>query len=337
MRVLTAGFLVADVIAADLPRISDPGETTFAPLGIHLAIGGHPANVSVDLLQLGTAQGEVGVVGAVGTDTFGDFIEKSLREKGVVTHLKRVKDVGSTSDVVLVVKGEDRRFHVDLGASWHFDPDELLSVLRKEKPRLLYVATGICGELDKRLAEVLREGKRLGCVNFVDLATPYGKGWDFIREPLKWTDVFHCNDAEAMKITETKGLDEARDELVKMGAKMVFVTLGTQGATLQDSRDVLLEQEPFRVDAVDPTGAGDAFCAGIISEIIQRDLLSEIVVGLDLDSVKHLLTVGQAAGAICTTGVGATTTVTRENLDRLLADQGRKVEALTRIRRGREA
>jgi len=337
LQVLTAGFLVADVIAADLPRISNPGETTFAPIGIHLAIGGHPANVSVDLLQLGFDRGEVGLVGTVGTDMFGDFIDKTLKEKGVVTDLKRVKDVGTTSDEILVVKGEDRRFHVDLGASWRFEPEELLSALRREKPGLLYVAVGICGKLDERLAEVLREGKRLGCINFVDLATPYGKGWDFIREPLKWTDIFHCNDSEAMEITEAEGLAEARTGLVDMGVKMVFVTLGTQGASLEDSRGILLEQAPFRVDSVDPTGAGDAFCAGIISEVIRRDLLGKVTVGLDLEEMKHLLTVGQATGAICTTGVGATTTVIRENLDRLLSDQGEEVETNTRIHGGRQS
>jgi sugar/nucleoside kinase (ribokinase family) len=337
LLVLAAGFLVADVIAADLPKVSDPGEITFAPIGIHLAIGGHPANVSVDLLQLGIAQGEVGLVGAVGTDVFGDFVEKTLKEKGVITHLKRVKDVGTTSDAILVVKGEDRRFHVDLGASWHFDPDELLSVLRREKPSLLYVAVGICGRLDERLAEVLEEGKRLGCITFVDLAAPYGKGWDFIRGPLKWTDIFHCNDAEAMNITGAKGLDEAKNGLITMGAKMVFVTLGTKGATLQDSRGVSMEQTQFRVDAVDPTGAGDAFCAGIITEMIRGSLLGKLASGLNLESMKHLLTVGQATGAVCTMGVGATTTVTRENLDRLLAGQGKRVEAGTRILRGREA
>ena len=337
MQVLTAGFLVADIIAADLPKVSDPGEVTFAPIGISLAIGGHPANVSVGLLQLGIARGEVGLVGAVGTDVFGDFMEKTLKERGVVTHLRRVPSVGTTSDAILVVKGEDRRFHVDLGASWHFDPDELLSVLQKEKPSLLYVAVGICGRLDDRLAEVLEKGKGLGCVTFVDLAAPYGKGWDFIQGPLKWTDIFHCNDAEAMNITGTGEPTEARNGLVAMGAKMVFVTLGAKGATVQDFRGVLMEQAPFRVNAVDPTGAGDAFCAGIIAEIMRGKLLGKIAAGLDPEDMKHLLTVGQATGAICTMGVGATTTVTRQNLDRLLASQGKEVETGTRIHRRQEA
>ena len=328
---------MADIIAADLPKVSGPGEVTFAPIGIHLAIGGHPANVSVDLLQLGIARGEVGLVGAVGTDVFGDFMEKTLKERGVITHLKRVPGVGTTSDSILVVKGEDRRFHVDLGASWHFDPDELLSVLRREKPSLLYVAVGICGRLDDRLAEVLEKGKGLGCVTLVDLAAPYGKGWDFIQEPLKWTDIFHCNDVEAMNITGAKTPSEAKNGLVAMGAKIAFVTLGTKGATVQDFRGVTMEQAPFGVDAVDPTGAGDAFCAGIITEMMRGNLLGRIATGLDLENMKHLLTVGQATGAICTMGVGATTTVTRQNLGHLLASQGREVEAGTRIHRGQEA
>lgn len=334
MNVLTAGFLVADVIAADLPKISDPGELTFAPRGIRLAIGGHPANVSVDLLQLGMSRGEVGLVGAVGQDMFGDFIERELQRSGVLTDLIRVPGVGTTSDAILVVKGEDRRFHVDLGASWHFEPDRLLEAVREERPKLLYVATGICGKLDERLADVLAEGKRLGCATFVDLVTPFGKGWDFIHEPLKWTDVLHCNEFEAAKITGARDPKLARRAIIDMGVRLLFVTAGSAGATAYDHRGTSIEQPPFSVQAVDPTGAGDAFCAGVTLELFHGHLLDRLREGLDARGLRRLLTVGQAAGAICTTGVGATTAVTKENLERLLSEQGDKVEESTKATGG---
>lgn len=337
MKVLTAGFLVADVIAADLPKISSPGEVTYAPRGIRLTIGGHPANVSVDLLQLGMQEGEVGLVGAVGDDVFGEFMETALRRKGVITELQKVHGVTTTLDMILVVRGEDRRFHVDLGASWHYDPNRLVMAMRKEKPKLLYVATGICGKLDDRLAEVLAEGKRLGCVTFVDLASPYGKGWEYIHEPLKWTDVFHCNDFEAAKIAGVEDLKLARKKLIDMGTRLLFVTNGSVGATLSDWRGVMMEQTSFEVQAIDPTGAGDAFCAGVMLELFRGDFLDSVHTGLDAESMKRVLKIGQAAGAICTTGVGATTAVTKENLDGLLMRQGKRVEASTKLTGGKAA
>ena len=53
MLVTCAGILICDIIAADLQKISNPGEVTFTPSGIKLCIGGHSANVSIDLMKLG--------------------------------------------------------------------------------------------------------------------------------------------------------------------------------------------------------------------------------------------------------------------------------------------
>ena len=61
----------------------------------------------------------------------------------------------------------------------------------------------------------------------------------------------------------------------------------------------------FDVSHVDATGTGDALCAGIINAIIGNGL------GLDQinDLLVDLLLAGQATGAACVTGVGATTNV----------------------------
>ncbi|MBO3757627.1 MAG: hypothetical protein JTT14_00745, partial [Candidatus Brockarchaeota archaeon] len=77
VEVLTSGFIVADIIAADLPKIADPGRLIFAPRGIKLTIGGHPCNVSIDLIQLGLEKGSVGIVGAIGKDVFGSFVRNT--------------------------------------------------------------------------------------------------------------------------------------------------------------------------------------------------------------------------------------------------------------------
>jgi len=331
MRVLTAGFLVADIIAADLPKVSEPGELTFAPRGIRLTLGGHPSNVSIDLMQLGLKPGAVGIVGTVGRDIFGEFAEKTLKDKGVVAYLSGVNEAGTTSDMILVVKGEDRRYHVDLGASWHFEPEELLKVLRNERPEILYVAVGICGRLDDGLAAVLEEAKGLGSVTFVDLVSPYGKGWDFIHKALRWTDVFHCNDLEARGITGGGDLHGSMKGLVGMGVGIALVTLGKNGAALSDSHGTTIEQPGFDVNAIDPTGAGDAFCSGVILELLSEGLLKELETGTEPKRLAHLLMVGQAAGAICTTDVGTTTAVRREKLERLMAEQGGKVMSETRF------
>jgi sugar/nucleoside kinase (ribokinase family) len=72
----------------------------------------------------------------------------------------------------------------------------------------------------------------------------------------------------------------------------------------------------FAVPQEDATGTGDALCAGIINAIIGKS------VGLDQihdpDLLVDLLLAGQATGAACVTGVGATTNVRPEIIERIM-------------------
>lgn len=336
MLVTCVGILVSDIIAADLPKVSDPGELIFVPSGIELCVGGHSANVSIDLIKLGLPKGRVSSVGAVGEDLFGDFIEGQLKKHGVVTHLERKRRSGTSKDLILVVKGQDRRFHVNIGANWLLNPNHVRAVLKKEKPYVFYVgATGLLGKFDEQLSDILREAQRLNCITFVDPATPYKHGWKNVISSLKWTDVFHCNNVEALSMTGEEELEDATKTLINKGAKLVTVTMGERGL-IAGTKEFMLNLPAFRVPVIDPTGAGDAFCAGMIYGIIQVMHRKRIeILGLSIKSLTRILLEGEAAGAACVTAVGTTTAVTRENVDKLLREQGSTIlkRALTSLKR----
>jgi len=334
MRVLASGFIVADMILAELPKIADPGHIVFAKKSVKLTVGGHPCNVSIDLIQLGLEKGSVGIVGAIGRDVFGWFIKSVLEEKGVVTHLLELAETGTTKNIALVVKGEDRRFHLDLGASLHLDPDFVSKKVLEVKPRIFYAASGLCGEFDERLGEVLKTAKKTGSLTFVDMVEPYGRQWDYIVEHLDYADFFHCNDIELKNIFKTDSLAYGMREVSKRVNGITFITLGEKGALAVLKNGKYVRQKGFKVEVVDPTGAGDAFSAGIIFTLLKNRMfrgLSEI----PLEDLKRILMAGQAAGAVCVTGVGTTTNVTRENFDSIINLQGeeglRSTEVLSLI------
>ncbi|MBS7614622.1 carbohydrate kinase family protein [Candidatus Bathyarchaeota archaeon] len=334
MQVTCAGILVVDIIAADLPKISSPGELTFTSRGIEVHMGGHAGNVSIDLRKLGLPQGEVSCVGAVGEDVFGDFLENLLKSHGLVTHLQRMREAGTSKDMVLVVSGEDRRFHTDIGANWHLSPEHVTSVLEDEKPTILYTGgIGITGRFDEELPTVLQKAKEMNCLTFLDAVKPYKRGWDLIFPALKVTDIFHCNQDEAKGMTGKDDPKEAARALIKKGASLVIISMGEKGLIAM-TRNLLLEMPSFKVQVVDPTGAGDAMCAGIISGLLKtmgrkRFGLSEI----STNDLPAVLLEGEAAGAACVTMVGTTTAVTERNVKRLLDEQGREVLNRTRIRK----
>ena len=332
MLVTCAGILVADIFAVDIPKVSDPGELTFVPKGIQMYAGGHSANVSIDLREMGLAEGEVSSVGAVGEDPFGDFVEDVLRNHGVVTHLQRVRGVGTSKDLILVVRGQDRRYHVDIGANWHLDPDRVLSIVTEENPIVLYVGgPGMMGEFDEKLNQFLRRSKDGNCLTLVDPVTPQGGKWDSILRASKWMDILHCNSLEASNMTGHQNPKEAAEDLVRKGIGLVIVTLGELGLIAR-TEEITLEMPALKVPIVDPSGAGDAFCSGIIHGLIEKTQRSS----LDMSTLSHrdlceVMLKGAVAGAACVTAVGATTAVNRQNVERLLGEQGSGVLKNTSI------
>jgi sugar/nucleoside kinase (ribokinase family) len=332
VMVTCAGIVVADIFAADLPKISAPGEVTFAPQGIEMHVGGHSANVSINLRQMGLAEGRVSSVGAVGDDLFGKFIESTLKSHGVVTHLQMVHETGSCKDLVLVVKGEDRRYHVDAGASSYLSPDNVRSVVAKERPMIFYVgATGMLAKFDEKLAYILRTAKGYDCLTFIDPVVPHKGEWGFLFPALKWIDIFHCNDTEASGITGQKDPRKAARVLIKEGVKLAIISMGERGVLAQTSR-VTLEMPALKVPVIDPSGAGDAFCSGTIYKLVKKASGTQLdVSGLSVEDLTNIFLEGAAAGAACVTAIGTTTAVTRENVDRLLDEHGLEILKSTSV------
>jgi len=336
MLVTTCGIIVADVIAAALPYVPKPGRVLFSTRGIGLHLGGHASNVSVDLCKLGLRGEEVSLIGSIGEDIFGDFIEKELGKQGIVTHLDRIKQVETSKSMVLDVKGEDRRLVHRMGASWHLDPRKVLRTLKIDVPVVFYVgAAGMLGEFDLKLPRILKQAKGLGCVTFVDAVIPYRRPSNVIAPALRWTDILHSNDTEAMEISGEKTISRAAKTLVQQGAKVVTVTRGSEGGMALTS-NLLLNFPSFPIKSVDPLGAGDAFCAGMIIKMLEcqrkgiMDGTRAFLLDLSLDQFTDVIMYGAAAGAACCLSEGTTTSVTRRNVQKLLREQSTRFREKTR-------
>jgi len=322
--VTCAGIMVADIILADLPKVCQPGELVFAPRGISLHIGGHAANVPIDLIKLGLGRDEVSTVGTVGKDPYGDFIESILAEHGIQIHIRKIEEAGTAKSVILVVRGEDRRVYHDVGANYFLDPDYVKAILREERPLIFYVgATGLLGRFDEQLSDVLEVAKAQNCLTFVDPVTPYQHGWEHIREALELVDVFHCNNFEASDMTGISDFREALRSISEEGAKLAIVSTGEKGLVAA-AKKIVFEMPAFKVPVVDPTGAGDAFCAGIIQALVEMDKLRDIS-KLSTNNIVDILLRGEAAGAACVTGVGTTTSVTAKKVNELMLQQGPEI------------
>ncbi|RLF16378.1 MAG: hypothetical protein DRJ66_03170 [Thermoprotei archaeon] len=330
VEILACGFLVVDIVVADIDRIANPGETIFVHRGIEISIGGHPANVAIDLVKLGIRPDIIGVSGAVGNDMFGDFIERTLRSYGLNVFLQRV-NMSTNKNVILVVRGEDRRFHVEIGASRMYAPSLVKKLIERERPRIFYLASGILDQVDNKIEEIFRTAKEHGAITFADVVKPYGKGWDYIIPAMEYIDIFHCNDKEAVNIAHTESLEEAIDFIIERGVKLLLITMGGRGA-IGASKCVRIMQKAFKVRVIDPTGAGDGFCAGIIYKLMEMKIRNlDKLIAMKEELVRMIL-YAQAVGAMACTAPGTTSGVTKRRVEELIGDQGKELLMSTTIR-----
>jgi sugar/nucleoside kinase (ribokinase family) len=292
---ICAGILVADHVCEPVARMPLPGELVLTPR-MHLTTGGHASNVSTDLARLGRT---VEVVGVVGEDVFGDFIEHTLTTAGVsCTHLRRSRFNPTSGTLVINCQGEDRRFIHNTGASADFTGKELTPEIIR-RGRVLYLGGYcLCRELSaENVARAFQAARKAGIPTVLDvvIADP-NAAWEQLRPVLPFTDFFLPNTDEAHAITGILDPVEQAEQFRQAGAKTVVITCGDQGAVLL-SDEARLRSEVYAVDYVDGTGSGDAFSAGFVHALLS-----------DAD-LETCLRYGSALGASCVRAAGASTGV----------------------------
>ncbi len=319
--------MVADIIAANLPRIAEPGELIFTPLGIQMTIGGHCANVSINLRKLGIPKGKISAIGAVGMDPFGDFIEQTLIKYDIKTHISRVK-IGTSKDLILVIKNTDRRCHVEVGANLCLKKQKILEIIQKEPPNIFYLGgAGLLGKLDREIAQICAVASELNVLTFVDIVQPFQKDWDYLESAFKYIDIFHCNKGELLGLTNASSIEKGLKTLIQKGVQFALVSDGPNGLYALTRSNLQIKQPAFSVSVVDPTGAGDALCSGIIYHLIKNFIPQKLkapfsILNLSAAELSKILMFGQACSAACIMAIGTTTGVDYKIIEDLIKHQG---------------
>ena len=235
----------------EFPR---PGETIFGR-EFHLGFGGKGANQAVAARLCGA---RVSMVARVGDDLFGPATIQNFSARGIDTsHVQVTKGVSSGVAPIFVDSGGQNRILVVKGAN-----DALLPADVDAAEDLLRTADCIVMQLEIPLETVyytLRRGRELGVRTILNPAP--GQRVDLAQLADADYVVPNETEAEALSGLEVTNLHEARNcavDLLRNGVRRVIVTLGANGALL--ANDETLEHiQPYPVDAVDTTGAGDAF------------------------------------------------------------------------------
>jgi sugar/nucleoside kinase (ribokinase family) len=210
----------------------------------------------------------VAVAGKLGADIQGDFVMSELRKRGVdITYIRRTANCATSGTVVINVTGEDRRYLHCIGANAEFRFDDL-DMGALDGARLLYFGGYLALPSFNALvlARLMREAKVRDLTTVLDVTMPAGEafGMESVAPVLRYTDYFLPNQEEAARLTgESQEHNQARRLGDLNSDCTVIITRGRRGP-LARRRGRFIDAQPFPMDSVDESGAGDAFSAGLI-------------------------------------------------------------------------
>ncbi len=327
-RVVDSGVHTPDVLVAGetLVDLVPMGSGSLATVsGFAHRTGGAPANLASGLAAVGHSPPALWT--RLGDDPFGDFLLSALAGHGLDGEFVQRGDAPTALAVVAPTEDDGPRFSFyERGtATLAFDPDDAPDPARFE---CVHVSGVPLAHPEGRramlaLAERASDAGRLVSVdpNYrPELWRRPDDAGDALGRLCSHADLLCCSAADLAPF----GLDSlARDDpeaaasaLLDAGPDTVFLTRGDDGATVASDATGADERVTHSlpavdIDAVDATGAGDAFCAGV---------LAEFAPGLSAADLRDVLAFASAAGALATTQRGGFGALSDEAAVRRLAE-----------------
>lgn len=282
-RVCVVGSTNLDLVAT-AHRLPHPGETVLGH-GYSEHPGGKGLNQAVAAARAGAS---TALVSAVGDDPAGTLLVEVMRTDGIdIGRVARVGGVPTGRALIGVADSGENSIIVVPGANDHVPlgelPDADIVLAQLEVPLDVIIHT-------------FRQARASGATTVLNPAPARHLPADL----LELCDIVIPNEHELELLGGV-------DALLRAGARSVVITRGAAGADLHDASG-RHHVEPFRVDAVDTTGAGDTFCGSLCALLAAGSTLATA------------LRYASAAAAISTTRPGAVSSIpTRSETESFIA------------------
>ncbi len=239
-----------------LDRYPEKGETVKGH-SFRTGAGGKGLNQAFAAAKLG---GHVHFLGAVGKDAFGEMMVAQLNSVGVdVSSVHVREDIASGVALIEVCHGENE-IALDLGANETIQEAEIDAFFQNAKPGDLFLTQGE-NNADS-LAKSLQKAHQLGLKTLLNPA-PANKA---MAGSFPNVDLLIPNETEASLLSGKPSYEEAAKSF---SVPDVVVTLGKEGYFVLNKEESYREPA-IHLQAIDTTGAGDAFC-GALCYFLSKD------------------------------------------------------------------
>lgn len=246
--ILVVGDVIDDTVVIPTGPIRADTDT---PSTIRRVAGGSAANTAAWLAALGA---DVAFVGAVHR---ADVERHTALLPGVEVHLQATD--AATGAIIVLVQGADRSMLTDRGANAELDFDAIPDALIRAHVHL--TGHSMAASDGTAFARFLRRAKSLGATISVSpgsVAYIDALGAERFGAVIAGADVLFASLAEGAALA---GTPDPAEIAARVDAPTLVLTLGADGVIVDDVRIPAVTAP----EVVDPTGAGDAFCAGFLA------------------------------------------------------------------------
>jgi len=250
--------------------------------------GGAAMNTAATLVGLG---GRAGIIGMIGTDRNGNFLLQKLDECKIDIARLRVNDKPTFTNDIKVSPHERGIAHTTKYCGVDLLAEEDLAYMSASRAILI----GLRNQLFTQCAEFAAREKII----------LYISAHRYLEEKAKGNEYYLAQYPVEAIIGDENEIEAVKTHCALGPRTPLVVTRGSQGSAFLCG-DATITAPIYKVESVDPTGAGDAFAAGYIFA--------------DLNGMgpAECLALGNACGAITTAGYGAQQPITEQIVSQLL-------------------
>lgn len=302
-RILLVGSVMMDLILR-CERAPQPSESVLGH-DYRNAPGGKGSNAAVAAARAGA---HVSAYATIGKDANGEYLLARWKDEGVDTKHTIVREGANTGFVAITLEDSGQnRLIIFPGANMLTPPDQLEEAFQDPFDAVL-LQFEIPFETNARAIELANSK---GIITVLDA----GPAQKYDLEKLPPVTILSPNETETKALVGIYPSDEATMKEASMklaernGCKYVVLKLGDRGSYIYgEGLEVLVP--PYKVNAIDPTAAGDAF-TGVLAKAFAET-------GDIVESAK----IANAAGALTCTKLGAQPSLpTAAEIEAFLAQQ----------------
>lgn len=260
VKIIFVGDVMQDILISHKDEIAFGSDTQ---ANIKIQGGGSATNAAV---WASTQNLEVGLVARIGDDQTGKIILEELNRPNLNLNLVKTNGVSSGSCAILIDATGERTMFPDPGANIFLTSNDVPKEWFEQAEIIHISAYSLLRKNTKNaIGEIIKIAKENGLKTSVDVASSQplidNDGFNALNDLAPWDYLFANKDeAEVLgDITKIKSL--CKNLILKQGSK----------ESLWIKEDFEIKDVPEKVEIVDLIGAGDAFAAGFLVGVINKE------------------------------------------------------------------